>query len=296
MTSRAERKLWRSLSRRKGRDATGLFLAEGPKLLRELLRASPEAVTVEVVLFSSVARDSKARAGPEPGSAADLDAARERGWRVEEVEARHLAEVADAATPQPVLAVARIPDWGWQDAGGAGILLLDGVQDPGNVGTLIRTAEAARIGAVVALPGSADPWGPKAVRASAGSGLRLPVFRAGREEALAELSRRRIPLWAADKAGEPLARSEPTPRPLALALGSEAHGLSPEIARGAERIVAIAMAGGVESLNVAAAGAILLDRVLSGPASGGSERAGKAPAASGPEDAATPADGGKESW
>ncbi len=275
MPSRAERKLWRSLSRRKGRDATGLFLAEGPKLLRELLRASPASVRVEAVLFTpaihrtSVDHDSRASAGLGPELAAALDAARERGWRVEEVEGRHLEEIADAATPQPVLAVAHIPDWGWQDAGGAGILLLDGVQDPGNAGTLIRTAEAAGVAAVVALPGTADPWGPKAVRASAGSGLRLPVFLAGREEALAELERRRMPLWAADKAGEPLARSEPTPHALAIALGSEAHGLSAEVARAADRIVAIVMAGGVESLNVAAAGAILLDRIFGTSGSAG---------------------------
>lgn len=252
MPSRAERKLWRSLRRRKGREESGLFLAEGPNLLEELLR-SPAGV--EAVLHDPAApRD-------EP-TARLLQEAAARGWRVEEVERRTLEEIADTATPRGVLAVARIPDRGWPSIGARSVLLLDGVQDPGNVGTLVRTAEALGIGGVVGLEGTADPWSPKTVRAAAGSGLRVPTFRTGTGEAVAEVRRRGLPLWIADAGGEPLERGDPAPHPLAVGLGSEARGASATLRAAADRVVAVAMRGRVESLNVAAAGAILLDRIL----------------------------------
>jgi TrmH family RNA methyltransferase len=254
MPTRSERKLWRSLRRRKGREASGLFLAEGPRLLSELLRAS---VTVERVLVS---RD----ATHETPVDRLIEGVRARDWIVEEVEPRDVRELADTVTPQPVLAIVRIPSWGWPDVGSDSILLLDRVQDPGNLGTLLRTGAALGIGGVVCLPGTADPWSPKAVRSSAGAGLRVPVLRAVWEQAQNELLARALPLWAADAGGEPLERDHLAPSPLAIALGSEAHGLSDGVKRAADRTFAIRMAGAVESLNVAAAGAIILDRLLVG--------------------------------
>lgn len=258
MPSRAERKLWRSLHRRKGRDDSGLFLAEGPNLLEELLRAGTSVVAVL----------HEPRAREDPATARLLRRASGRGWRVEQVERRVLEEIAEAATPRSVLAVARIPEWRWPSVGRRSVLLLDGVQDPGNVGTLLRTGEALGIDGVVGLEGTADPWSPKAVRAAAGSGLRVPVFRTTAAEARAELRRRGLPLWIADAEGEPLEPGDPAPHPLAVALGSEAHGVSEALRTGADRVVAVAMRGRVESLNVAAAGAILLDRILAGEGEG----------------------------
>lgn len=187
---------------------------------------------------------------------------RARGWIVEEVEPPDLRELADTVTPQPVLAIARIPRWDWPDVGANSILLLDGVQDPGNLGTLLRTGAAFGIAGLVCLPGTADPWSPKTVRASAGAGLMVPVLRAGWDETREHLLARALPLWAADPRGEPLARGGRTPSPLAIALGSEPHGLSDGVKRAADRMIAIRMAGAVESLNVATSGAIILDRLL----------------------------------
>lgn len=254
MPTRSERKLWRSLRRRKGREASGLFLAEGPRLLAELLRASTD---VGRVLLS--------RGADEDGAVAELiEAARARGWAVEEVEPRDVRELADTVTPQPVLAIARIPRWGWPDVESASILLLDGVQDPGNLGTLLRTGAGLGVAGSVCLPGTADPWSPKTVRASAGAGLLVPVLRATWDEAREELLARTLPVWAADARGESLDRGDPVPSPLAIVLGSEAHGLSDGVKRAADRTIAIRMAGPIESLNVAAAGAIILDRLLVG--------------------------------
>lgn len=252
MPSRSERKLWRSLGRRKGRDVSGLFLAEGPRLLEELLRAG---LPVEAVLHAPEAVE-------EPAVRGLLQRARAAAIRVESVDQRTIEEIADAGTPQPVLAIAPIPEWTWEDVGPGPLVLLDGVQDPGNAGALTRTAAALGAAGIVSLEGSADPWGPKAVRASAGAVLRRPVFRADRVSAVAELARRRIPIWVADVSGTPLSRDAGPVDRVAIALGSETGGVSPELAAAAERSVSIGMGGGAESLNVAAAGAILLDRLI----------------------------------
>ena len=192
-----------------------------------------------------------------------IDAVRARGWSIEEVELEEVRELADTVTPQPVLAIARIPSWGWQDIGVSSVLVLDGIQDPGNVGTLLRTGAALGIGGVLCLPGTVDPWSPKAVRASAGSGLRVPVLRTSWGETREQLRTRELPLWAADPEGDPLSRQDPVPPAVAVALGSESHGLSTEARAAADRRISIEMPGPVASLNVAAAGAILLDRLVS---------------------------------
>lgn len=264
MPTRSERKLWRSLRRRKGREASGLFLAEGPRLLSELLRAS---IPVERVLVSQGADEDDAIAPL-------VEAGRARGWIVEDVDESAVRELADTVTPQPVLAIGRIPPWDWPDVGSNSILLLDGVQDPGNLGALMRTGAALGIGGLVCLPGTADPWSPKTVRASAGAGLAVPILRASWDETREQLVARSLPLWAADSRGEPLGRGAPAPSPLAIALGSETHGLSDGVKRAADRLIAIPIADTIESLNVAAAGAIILDRLLGD--SGSLDRPGNA--------------------
>ena len=194
-------------------------------------------------------------------TAALADMARASGMRLEVVETHVIAEIADASTPQPILAVSRIPQWSWDDVPPGTVVVLDGVQDPGNTGALIRTSVALGAAAVIVLPPGADPWGPKAVRASAGAGLRRPVFRADRQDTVGELSRRGIPVWVADAAGEPFSRVDGVAQ-AALVLGSEAHGVSSAMRHAAVRTVSIPMCEEAESLNVAAAGAILLDRLI----------------------------------
>lgn len=251
MPSRSERKLLRSLAGRKGRREQGLFLLEGPRLLEELLAAG----TPIVKLLHTRAASEDAGVGPL------LERATCRA-PVEEVSEAELARFADTASPQGVLAVAERPRWGWADVTVPRLLVLDAVQDPGNVGTLLRTAEALGLGGVIALPGTADPFAPKAVRAAAGSTLRLPVLTLTWEETADELARREIALWAADAAGEPARRGDPVPERLALAVGNEGAGLSPPVRAAAGRAVAVPVRGRVESLNVAAAAAILADRLF----------------------------------
>jgi RNA methyltransferase, TrmH family len=157
-------------------------------------------------------------------------------------------------TPQGVIAVARVEESTATDAIAAArearwpLLVLDGVQDPGNVGAICRTAAAAGVPALAVLPGTADPYGPKAVRASAGNVFRLKVARAQWKD-LAELDG----YGAAPAGGAPLAGA-PIESAGMIVLGSEAHGLS----RKDLKLVTVPLAEGVESLNVAAAAALFL--------------------------------------
>ena len=256
MPTRAEIKAWRSLHRGKGRRETGCFLAEGRRLVGELLDWPGRTVAV---LHAD-------EAGDEPGLEALLARAAARGVRTEAVPEAIVQTLADAATPQPVLAIGEVPAYGWDDVGDGTIVLLDGVQDPGNVGALVRTALALGAAAVIGVGETADPWGPKALRASAGASFRGPIFRTDTREAVARLAGREIPIWVAAADGPPL--EGPPPRPVALALGSEAHGVSASLRAAARRTVSVPLAGGVESLNVASAGAILLDRMRTGRPSG----------------------------
>lgn len=161
--------------------------------------------------------------------------------------------------PQGVLAVARIPSWRFEAVvdvpGDAVILLLDAVQDPGNLGTLTRTAEALGAAAVVALPGTVDPWNPKSVRAAAGSLFRVPILTSGWDEAERQLRRAGYRLLAAEAGGEPPRAAD---RRVALVMGNEGVGISPEIRTAVDGMIGIPLRGRAESLNVAAAAAILL--------------------------------------
>jgi len=157
-------------------------------------------------------------------------------------------------TPQGVIAIARVHESSPGEAIDAAraarwpLVVLDRVQDPGNVGAICRTAAAAGAPALAVLPGSADPFGPKAVRASAGNVFRLKVAKA-RWKDLESLDG----YGAAPSGGAPLAET-PIESAGMIVLGSEAHGLS----RKDLKLVTVPLTEGVESLNVAAAAALIL--------------------------------------
>lgn len=138
------------------------------------------------------------------------------------------------------------------------ILVLQALQDPGNVGTLIRSAEAFAANGLLLLPGTASPWNPKALRASAGSAFRVPVINASEAEALDLLARHNIPAIAAvARAGTPVNKA-PLAGPCALLIGNEGAGLSESLLAAAARRITIPMLGNIESLNAAIAGSLLL--------------------------------------
>ena len=157
--------------------------------------------------------------------------------------------LADTKTSQGVIALFERPRFA--DVFSDRIVVaLDGVQDPGNVGTIVRLAAAFNAGGVVLLPGSADAYGPKAIRASAGAILNVPVVSMTRDQLLA----RDWPLFAADANGKAI---DPPSRRAVIVFGNEGSGVSQEVAEHATKI-AIPTSGRVESLNVASAAAIIL--------------------------------------
>jgi TrmH family RNA methyltransferase len=168
-----------------------------------------------------------------------------------------------------VIAVAGIPDATWPtlavDAGVNIVLILDAIQDPGNVGTLIRSAEAFGATAVVILPGTVDPWNPKAVRAAAGSAFRIPLIVSTWEEARAALRSGGFALLGAAVGGESPGRRHPLR--VGLVVGNEGAGLSPDVRADVDGFIGIPLRGRAESLNVAAAAAILLYELTGAPPS-----------------------------
>lgn len=218
-------------------------------MVEELLEAG---VTLHLAVVSSSLEDT--------GRGRQLRGRLEAATEVREVADGALRELADTASPQGVLVVAEAPRASFPETvpgHGSVVLVLDGVQDPGNVGTLARSAAAFGCSGMICLPGTVDPWNPKAVRASAGALFRLPVILAPPADLDEWLGRHEYLLAAADAAGAPVAEQS-LPRRVALAVGNEGAGLSDPIRARADRRVAVPMRGGAESLNVAVAAAILL--------------------------------------
>ena len=186
------------------------------------------------------------------------------GVRVTRVEDRVMARLSDAATPPGVVAVVRTPDTTVTVPSRGALLVLEHVADPGNVGTLVRTATA--FGAAVATIGGADPFGPKAVRASAGTCYAAAIHRLDAEADLAAAMRgdgRTVLGLAADGSTTLADAASALPEAGAvLVLGSEPHGLEASTRTAVDHLVRIPMASGVESLNVAAAGAIAMHALM----------------------------------
>lgn len=171
-----------------------------------------------------------------------------------------LEAISDTVTPQGVVGLFARPVHSAEEIlsrTDAVVVALDDVQDPGNVGTIIRLAAAFEAAGVILIGASADAYAPKAIRASAGTILDVPVARVARAEFLETVSAASIPLVVASADGD--TRGSLT-RPSVLVLGSEGRGVSPDIAAAATVRLAVPMSRRVESLNVASAAAILLAR------------------------------------
>jgi TrmH family RNA methyltransferase len=257
MISRNQAKLIRKLKSRKRREQELAFLVEGVRLVEELLSAD---WNVEFAVTAPVL--SETQRGQQL-----LEAVDERGWKRAEVSDSELKELADTETPQGILAVAHRPLHRlaeFEPPSRAALLVFDRVADPGNLGTLLRAAQALGVAWIVALPGTVDPWNPKAARASAGSLFRLPVSQESWLDVVAWLREKEFTIFCADSSGDPVGRIGDPPDRFALVLGNEPSGLSEEVRRESDRLVAVPLPGGMDSLNVAIAGALLLDRLLGG--------------------------------
>ncbi len=231
----------------RARRQTGRFVAEGVRLAREALAADvlPERVLLAEDAASEAVEVARALA--------------RRGVPVDRVSARAFRAASDTETPQGVLLVLPIRDLPLPRRRDF-LLLADGVRDPGNLGTLLRTALAAGVQGVLLPPGNADPYNPKVVRAAMGAHFRLPLRRVSWEGVPPLLNGLQVFLAEAH-AGVPCYRAD-FRQPLALVIGGEARGAGAEARRLAHQAVHIPMPGGTESLNAAVAAGVLLFEVV----------------------------------
>jgi RNA methyltransferase, TrmH family len=243
----------RQLAKRAFRDRSRSFLAEGPQAVRE-------ALAVDGVLTELFVTGPGRVRHPELAEQAAAS-----GAPVHEVSGEVMAELAQTITPQGMLGVCRFVDKPLTAITSAAprlVAVLANVRDPGNAGTVLRTADAAGADSVVFTAASVDPYNSKCVRSSAGSLFHLPVV-AGHElgSALAELRAAGLQVLAADGSAPWLLDADGGPdlsRPTAWLFGNEAWGLPEELLMLADSAVAVPIYGRAESLNLAAAAAVCL--------------------------------------
>jgi RNA methyltransferase, TrmH family len=276
ITSRENRwiKMFRAGLRGAGPSGDEPIAVEGPKLIEDALRYGIEA---EALLVSeSGERDLEGILR----AASDSESGIERS-RVLRTTDKIFEGLSGTESPQGVAALFRQPVWAFEDilgrtateqgdesrTGSPLVLVMAGVQDPGNVGTILRSAEAFGASGVIATRGTADPWSPKAVRASAGSALRLPLLRGmSIPVVLTQLRISQIRIVAAGSGtsedGESIGRAQTNLREaVAIFIGNEGAGLGSEIESAADAHISIPMSGAVESLNAGIAASILLYEV-----------------------------------
>lgn len=253
--TRLESKNLKSLQSKKGREEHGQFLVSGVRLLEEAHhhRFNP----VEVYVCENEMTD---RGLSLAGRFAALDIP------VKTVTTRDLESFADTTTPQGIAALFSLPECKLSEqilGNIRRILVCENIADPGNLGTLMRSALAFGFKGIVSCGATAELWSPKVVRASAGSIFGLTVMQTDIKPLLDAFSSQRISLVAADLRGEDISRvrlPESRNRGIALAVGSESDGLTTPILTSASLRVRIRHASGVESLNAAVAGSILMSR------------------------------------
>ena len=237
-------KTYKALATRKGRLESGAFLVEGDRAIRQIIKQAPDAI-LEILML----KDLSLEYGPYP---------------VQKISESWFRSICPSRTPQGIAAVVRLPREAetptLPDAPGAKILLLEDIQDPGNVGTLIRTAAAFSFSGMIMSPKCADVFAPKCVQSTAGSILSVWMRRTTRYLELAEtLKKKAHVLVTADlRGGEDTAVLRNRDR-LVLALGNEGSGASEALIKLSDHQVRVPLAQEkAESLNVAACGAILL--------------------------------------
>lgn len=231
-----------------GRGAEGLAGIEGRKLLEEALRAGLAVRTV----FVAEGDEGRLNALPlAPGTEMLL------------LPKDLLDSALSTEAPQPVAALVEPPQWSWphllgSEKSNALIVVLTGLQDPGNLGTILRSAEAFGATGVIALPGTVSPWNPKAVRASAGSIFRVPFLAVSADDCFEALRESGISIWTTA-----VTQAQPAPQvdlasPVALLIGNEGNGVPADLAAHASGAITIPCPGPVESLNAAVAASVLL--------------------------------------
>lgn len=237
--------VWKALKDRKGRRESGCFLVEGRKMVEEALQSG---FPVEALLIG------------EEFPQADMPQLTALTNKTYLLPMHVLSAICDTKTPQGIAAVVRIQQ---QTALGKHIVVLDGVQDPGNVGTIIRTADAAGLTGVLLSTQCADVFSPKVLRATMGSIFRMGICVS--DDLPQELTRLReagYSILSSQLDGEPFYERHPVGEQFALIIGNEGNGVSDAVSATATHRVRLPMRGGAESLNAAIAAAIMMYELM----------------------------------
>lgn len=242
--------LARDLQRRKSRERQSLFVAEGIRTVEELLRSS---LSVRGVLATrQLAESSRGRVL--------VGQIQSRGILTEEVGIEEFASAAETESPQGILAIGVIPNATLAELSSTSsvrLLVLDAIQDPGNAGTILRTAAALGVTATFSLPGTVDLWNAKVVRSGMGAHFHHPCLTGTWDDLESFRREHAVAVWSADASGESIDTLVPPTR-LALVVGNEGGGLSSLSRARSDRLVALPIAASTDSLNVAVAAGILL--------------------------------------
>lgn len=231
------------------RRRAGIFLAEGFKMFQE----APEEGILEVYLSEEALEKAKSQ----PETSGKLE---RTGYRT--VTGEVFRKMSDTRTPQGILCVARRPEYSLEQLLSPSVPLLavlENLQDPGNLGTIVRAGEGAGVTGIITGPLTVDPYGPKTVRATMGSIFRVPIFCTGDLDRTVELMKSKgIRTYAAHLEGKSCYEGFSFREGTAFLIGNESGGLSRRLAEKADAFLKIPMEGQVESLNAAVAASLLL--------------------------------------
>lgn len=234
-------KLWKKLKIRKWREREQMYLLEGPHLVQEAALSARHLLTAVLI-----------------DEAFHLPA----GWPLGDVEVYQVThkiftELSQTETPQGIIGVCKMVQPAITIHRGR-YLLIDGVQDPGNLGTLIRTADAFGLDAVFLGEGCADGYNGKTLRSAQGSHFHLPVLHRNLFDVVAEMKKNRITVFGSSLQAKNMRKTEGGKKDFALIVGNEGNGAQPELLAETDEEIKIPMAGHAESMNVAVAAGILL--------------------------------------
>lgn len=234
-------KQWKKLLTKKERDTTGMFLVEGFHLVEEALKQ--EEQVLEIIVSEQVGLPARWDAGSTP---------------VTMVTDEISNSLSETETPQGIYAVCRYSNMDAIVSDAKTFLLIDAVQDPGNLGTMIRTADAAGIDAVVVGRGSVDIFNSKVLRSAQGSHFHLPIMRGDLNDWIVKLTDKNIPVYGTALENASVYTEIEHTEKFALIVGNEGNGVSREILSNTTANLYIPIYGKSESLNVAVATGILL--------------------------------------
>lgn len=231
-----EIKTLRFLQQKKYRDQSGIFVVEGPKLVGELLKQ--ERFIVDEIFHTEEWNEECS------------------GIECKQIDKKTLERISSFQSPNQVLATVHIPELKQEVAKGAVTLILDDISDPGNLGTILRTADWFGIEQVILSPRSVELFNPKVIQASMGAIFRVHCWTEPSSDAIARLQSENVKVFAADMEGESIFDFH-RPEKTALIIGNEAHGVNPNLINQADGCLTIPRKGETESLNAAVATAIL---------------------------------------